>query len=65
MLADSVTRRVVAMDWSLPGGYGLDLDAIEEVLSRQSNAEAWLRQNSTNSSTGTTPVMPTAGGAVP
>jgi hypothetical protein len=26
------------MDWNLPGGYGLDLDAIEEVLSRQSNA---------------------------
>jgi hypothetical protein len=38
MLADSTTRRVVAMDWNLPGGYGLDLDAIEEVLSRQSNA---------------------------
>lgn len=39
MLADSVTRRVVTMDWNLPGGYGLDLDAIEEVLGRrQSNA---------------------------
>jgi hypothetical protein len=38
MLADSTTRRVVSMDWNLPGGYGLDLDAIEEVLSRQSNA---------------------------
>jgi hypothetical protein len=38
MLADSTTRRVVAMDWNLPGGYGLDLEAIEEVLSRQSNA---------------------------
>jgi hypothetical protein len=37
MLADSATRRVVAMDWNLPGGYGLDLDAIEEVLNRQSN----------------------------
>jgi hypothetical protein len=38
MLANSTTRRVVAMDWNLPGGYGFDLDAIEEVLSRQSNA---------------------------
>ena len=38
MLADSATRRVVAMDWNLPGGYGLDLEAIEEVLSRQANA---------------------------
>ena len=32
MLADSATRRVVAMDWNLPGGYGLDLEITETGL---------------------------------
>lgn len=32
MLADAATNAVVLMEWDLPGGYGLDLDAVEQYL---------------------------------